>query len=1123
MRAKVLFGSLVAMAFLCVWVPQPVLADITASVWGTVHDPSGAVVAGASVILRNPGTGLRRQVTTDATGGYEFLALPVGRGYVLEAEAPGFRKYVQSDLHLVVNQRFRVDVDLVVGAEMQQITVTAAPAQVESSSTQLGDVIEDRKMTGLPLNGRSFLDLMGLQAGVVPFSSSVAVTNRPISGELGAGQLSVNGNRETANAFLVNGGDVEESKNNGATVAPTLDSIQEFRVLTNSFDAEYGRFAGGIVNVVTKTGTNQLHGTGFEFLRNDKLDSRNFFDRDKTDVVTGQEIPGSARGVFKRNQFGGVLGGPILKDRLFFFGDYQGTRERRGLSTGIISVPSTGEMTGNFSDTAVTGYPALTGTVRGDTIPGDHSFDETLSTRLGYTVNSGEPYWVAGCNTTADAQAGTCVFPGQMIPQSAWSPVPKATLKFIPNPTGSLAGAPYFSTSSAKESLRDDKFGARITLNNKRAGDWSFYYHYDNSLLDDPYPQANVPGFPGITPTRAQQLNISNTRTLSPTAVNELRLNYTRLYIWQDQPSGEGLGKLSSFGFGQDALGLISTVPAVEGLPILAISGAYGFTFGLAENNINQRNNTYQVADNYSKIAGRHSLKFGVDARSIQVNEYNISSPDGHFAFYGNETGNSFADFLLGAPDDIHQQSYSTMFTRSKYFGAYAQDSYRLTHNFTINAGVRWDITEPFYETQNRLNVIDWGLNSKVYPGSPTGWVYPGDPGIPSTIAPTRYGNVAPRLGIAYSPDFKDGVLGKLFGGPGKTSIRAAFGMYYTAMEDMPAFYTIGDAPFGLYYVVPTQTYLEEPYKDRRRGNDPGQHFPWSPAPPGSKIDWSTFLPIAGSPGVALDQVVPRVMHWNFTVQRELARSTILTMGYIGTRGRHLLAAQSSNPGSAARCLQIVQILTAQGRAGEACGPNGEDQVYDLNGDGQYTLGTDAFGTRPYSITSGQFASRGLLDFMDNGYNATIGNSNYDAMEVSVEKKVGPLQLLTAYTWSKAMDNSSNWVDSNINPFNNRLSKALSAFDMTHNFVMSYGYSLPLQRLTTRAVMGKFLEGWRVAGITRFTTGLPVTLSASGDHSLVGTSGVDVPNYDGSPIQFLNPRDTSAHSYFKTQPFSPEA
>ncbi|MGI8960665.1 MAG: carboxypeptidase regulatory-like domain-containing protein [Bryobacteraceae bacterium] len=1097
---------------------QPASADIGGTILGTAKDPSGATVPHATIFLRDTQTGLTREVTTDDAGSYEFLAVPVGSDYVLEAVEKGFNKFVQPGVHLLVNQHLRVDVALTVGSPSQEVTVSAAQVQVETTSTQLGDVVEQRKMSGLPLNGRSYLDLMGLQAGVVPISSSATVKDRPISGELGAGAVSVNGGRENANSFLVNGGDVQESKNNGASIAPTLDSIQEFRVLTNSYDAEYGRFSGGIVNVVTRSGTNELHGSLFEFLRNEKLDARNFFDRNQVDPVTGRDIPNSARGVFKRNQFGGTIGGPILKNRLFYFGDYQGTRERRGLNTGTISVPSLAERNGDFSDTAAAGYPALVGVVRGDNSPTSlGSFDKTLSARLGYRVNSGEPYWVAGCNTAADALSQTCVFPNQIIPQAAWGPVAKATLKFIPTPVGSVGGTPYFSTSSEKQKLRDDKFGTRVTLDTKKTGDWSFYYHFDDALFVDPFAQENVPGFPVTTPSRAQQANVSNTYVFGPTAVNELRLNYTRFLYWQGNPSGEGLGKISSFGFVEGGLGLIAANPAAEGMPDINIGGAYGINLGVPGSNIKQINNTYQIADSFSKVTGSHTLKFGADVRDIQVNEYQFGGTNGNFGFEGGETGNSFADFLLGAPDSFSDQSLSSMFTRSKYLGLYAQDAYKLKSNLTLNLGLRWDVIQPFSETQNRLNALVWGENSVVYPGAPTGWVFTGDPGISKTISPTRYNNLAPRVGVAYSPGFKDGLPGKLFGGPGKTSIRAAFGVYYSAMEDQPSFYTIADAPFGLYFASANQVYLEEPFRNRRNGADLGQRFPFTPPRAGSRVDWSIYQPIGGSPAVPLDQVTPRVMHWNFNIQRELPISTIFTIGYVGTRGRHLLTQVDANIADPTRCLQIAAILTAAGRPGDACGPFGENQIYDL-GNGQ-----SAYGTRLHSVTSGRYLSRGILDFgSGQTWNETIANSNYDAMELSLEKRAGPLQLLAAYTWSKSIDNSSGYTDAFINPYNYRLSRALSAFDMTHNFVISYAYNLPFDRLTNGRFLRGILGGWQLGGITRFTTGLPVRIIESGDRSLTGNPGVDHPNYDGSGIQFLDPRSTSTHQYFDTRPFSQE-
>jgi len=1096
---------------------QPLRADVTGAVLGIVTDPTGAAVPGATVTLRNADTGLSRTATTDATGGYEFLAVPVGENYVVEAEAKGFQKSTQSGLRLLVNQRFHADFQLVVGAITQTVNVSAEAAQVETTSTQLGDVIEDKKMSMLPLNGRSYLDLLGLQAGVVPLTSDVQYTDRPTSGTGGAGNVSVNGQRESANAFLINGGTVEEGRNNGASIVPTLDSIAEFRLITNSFDAEYGRFSGAVINAITKGGTNAFHGTVFEFLRNDKLDSRSFFDLNQNDPTTGQELPGTARGALKRNQFGAAGGGPILKNRLFFFSDYQGTREVKGVSLGNITVPSLLNRSGDFSDVG-----SLTESVRGDNVSGNHTMDEVLSQRLGYTVTSGEPYWVSGCNTLANAQAGMCVFPGQVIPQSAWSSVSSATLKFIPTPIGMLGGSPFFTSSAEKQALRDDKWAQRIDLNTQRMGNWSFYYHFDDARLLNPYPgggwPSNVPGFPAVTPSRSQQFNMGNTRNFGSTAVNEARINYTRSSLTLNDPTG-GLGKVTDFGYLGGGLGINPVDPKREGVAPIGLFGATGVGFGVPDGTTGQFNNTFQVLDNFSKIMGKHTIKTGAEGRYLQINERNTYAQNGYFEFYGNETGSDFADYLIGAPDAFYQSSRQFLDSRSKYFGVYGQDAWKVKSNLTLNYGLRWEFSQPFYDTQGKIQAFVPGLQSKVYPDTPTGWVFPGDPGIPKTLAPTDYNNFGPRVGFAYSPGFSDGVLGKIFGGPGKTSIRAAFGMYYTAVEDLTLFFEVGDAPFGLFYVSPTEVYLEEPYKDRRRGNDPGQRFPFSIPQPGATGIWPQYQPIASSPGFKTDNILPYAEHFNLSIQRELSSSMVFTAAYVGTRGHHLIAQTSFNPGSAARCLQIRQILGSD----EGCGPGGQDQIYDLNGDGNLDLGVDAFGTRPFSITSGRYASQGLLDFANNNYSTTVANSNYNSLQLSLEKRVGAMRFLGAYTWSKSLDDASGFGD-NINPFNRSLSKALSAFDLAHNFVVSYTYDLPLARLSgsNRGAVHKLLDGWTVTGITRFTTGLPIGMSEGGDDSLCGCGGVDRPNWTGQPITFSDPRASEDHQYFSTSPFFSE-
>jgi hypothetical protein len=1056
--------------------------------------------------LSDPGRGLHREAVTDSIGFYQFLAVPVGENYVVEVEVQGFRKSTQTGIKLLVNQKYKADFQLQVGEITQTVEVLSNAVQVESSSNQLGDVIEDRKMTSLPLNGRSYIDLLGLQAGVVPIGSSQSSSDRPVGGLGSAGNLSVNGQRESANAFLVNGGDVQEGRNNGASVVPTLDAIQEFRLITSSFDAEYGRFSGAIVNALTKSGNNEFHGTAFEFLRNENLDARNFFDPEK--------------GVFRRNQFGGVFGGPILKNRLFFFSDYQGTRETRGVSSGTITVPSLLNRNGDFSDADTTGFPTLQGIVRGNDIPGDHTFDEALSQRLGYTVTSGEPYWVEGCNTLADAQAGKCVFPGQVIPQAAWSPVSLATLKFIPNPIGDLGGQPYFSTAAEKQTVRDDKFAQRIDLMTQRAGNFSFYYHFDDSDVLRPYPSwiSNLPGFAAVTPTRAQQANISHTLTLGATAVNEARFNFTRMSTTINQPQG-GLGSVSEFGYVTGGLGIIPVDPNAEGVAPIGISGTMGMAFGLPDGTTGQFNNTFQGSENFTKSAGKHTFKFGADYRYFQINERNTYTSNGWFDFYGNETGNDFADYLIGAPDLFNQASRQYLDSRTNHVGLYAQDTFKIKPNLTLNYGLRWEISQPFYDTQGKIQAFVPGQQSTVYPDAPKGWVFPGDTGIPKTLAPTDKNNFAPRIGLAWSPGFTDGALAKIFGGPGKTSIRAAYGIYYTAIEDMTLFVEVGDAPFGLFYMSPTEVYLEEPYKDRRRGNDPGQRFPFTIPAPGATGIWPTYQPIASSPGFDINNVLPYAQHFNFSVEREFRKSIIMRLGYVGTAGHHLIAQTSSNPGDPARCLEVRGLLGAD----VGCGPGGEDTIYDLNGDGIYTLGVDAFGTRPYSITSGRYAADGLLDFMNNTYMSTIANSAYHAFQLSVEKRAGDLQLMGAYTFGKSLDNASGFTDQ-INPYNHKISRSLSTFDMTHNFVVSYMYDLPFERLSksSSGALFKFLDGWSVSGITRFTTGLGVTLSAGGDKSLCGCSGVDRPNYNGQPIEYLDPRDSDNHQYFVRDPFSPE-
>jgi Carboxypeptidase regulatory-like domain len=1044
-------------------------ADVTGSVLGVVKDGSGAMVAGTRVVATNTQTNFSKETTTAADGSYHILALPAGT-YKLTANASGFAAFNATDIEVKVNDQLRVDIILRVGSVQEQVSVAADAVQVESESTQLGDVIDSKKMLSLPLNGRSYIDLLGLQAGVVPVTSGSMQQDRPVSGGLSAGNLSVNGQRETSNAFLVNGGDVSEGRNLGAGLVPNLDSVEEFRLITNSFDAEYGKFSGSVMNAITKSGTNSIHGDVFEFIRNDKFDSRNYFDPNKAEL--------------RRNQFGYAVGGPLWKNKIFWFTDYQGTREVVGASTGIVQLPTDAQRHGIFDPSAFVDANGDPLTVKSSPTPLPGDWADVLTKRLGYTVNANEPYAFAGCSSTTQ-----CVFPGGVIPSRGFAAPAVGILPYIPLPNVDPA-AGLFADASQRRTVRDDKAGQRIDFINQKTGNWSFYYHYDDSTILNPL-NASVPGFASVTPSRAQQFVVSNTKTLGPSAVNEVRLSFFRTATVTDKPT-TSFAKLSDLGFvtGAGTLGINPSGPTA--FP-QTVPPEYFNDFSLGVNTLTtyQPNNTWHVAENLSKIVGLHTLRMGGEFRYLQINERNTCAPNGDFSFDGSETGIDFADFLLGAPVGFNQCSQQFLDSRSRYGGAYIQDAYKFRPNITLNLGLRWEASMPWYDTQGKIETIVPGLQSTQFPTAPKGWVVPGDPGIPSTLAPTRYNNFAPRIGIAYSPGFSDGVLGKVFGGPGKSSIRAAYGVYYTSIEDLNLFYEVGDAPFGLYWQSPNPTSFDEPYRNRFDGTPQGQRFPFvfpTPGDPANKtLDYSRYLPISYSPGYDIHNRLPYAEHYDLSIERELSKSTVLTLAYVGTQGHRLISQYDANPGNQALCLSLSQpsdVLPGT----PTCGRDGENTTYTRSN------GTIVQGTRD---------KLGPNFSQNNSFTVNIANSSYNAAEVTVEHKAADMTFLGAYTFSKAMDNSSGfgqWV----NFSNPRLSRSLSAFDVTHNFVFSYAWAIPFDRAFA-SLPKRLTQGWNFTGITRFTGGLPVAISQSGDYSLTGSPNTDVPDRVGN-VHIQDPR-----------------
>ena len=1121
-----------AIALLAVLVLTSVssLASITGSISGVVTDKSGAVISDATVVATDTLTGVKTTAKTDAKGFYNLPTLAVGT-YDLEITQVGFKTFRQTGLTIDANSAIRADASLEVGTISEKVEVSSDAVHVETQSTQMGEVIEGAKMTSVPLNGRSFIDLLALQPGVSPYqctssncndtTQGVGADETTVSGDQTNGTQSVNGGRMGSNGFMVNGADAQEGVHNGAAIIPNLDSISEFRIITNNFNAEYGNFSGGQINVVTKSGTNGFHGDVFDFLRNTDFDAANFF-------------AGGVRGDFKQNQFGGTIGGPIKKDKVFFFGDYQGNRQILG-QTQSFAVPTTADRSGNLMDEA----GSLTNTVAGTSAPPSAGFPfggwaYQLSKELGYPVYApgsaqfpnGEPYYTPGCTSNT-----VCVFPNAVIPMSAWSPVAKATLKYIPTPNANLPSGANYEASSYNQHLRDDKFGIRLDTNT-HYGTLFGYYFFDQFSVTTPYAQSiTIPGFDSSVQGRAEMINLGLTTTINNSTVNDVRLVYLRDRYFGGIPiSGTGV-PLNTLGFNTpwNSTGGISDInPALEGVPSFVFNN---YSFGLPQDALRQYNNTYQIIDNFTKIAGTHTLQFGGDFHYDQINERNYDDANGAYTFGGGETGLDFADFLIGAPDNFTQASQQLLDSRDKYFGVYAQDSWRARPTLTINYGLRYEIMTPWYDTQNKLETVIPGEQSQIFPTAPKGLVVPGDPGVPRTLAPIQYHNFAPRIGFAYSPNTADGLLGKLFGGPGKTSIRAGYGIFYSAIEDATGFVEVGDAPYGLYYSSPEPTLLASPFIDRGTGFSEvsaGPKFPFtfppanaSPKNPDTAFNWAQATPISGSDYLFPRDKIPQVQEFELSLQRQLGSSTVASVSYVGSVGRHLLTFEDSNPASASLCLSLNALLPA---GATPCGPYGEDNAYTLapgktiNSPNAVTVGgvTTVYGTRP---TFG-------INFGSNPYMITAVSSSFNSLQVSVKHAQKYANFLVAYTYEKSIDNGSTSFDAT-NPFNPRASRALSVFDVPQDLTVSYTVQLPFNNFTGGAAK-RLTSGWALSGIAIFASGEPIQISEqSDDLSLSGTFAdtIDEPSYANNGSHLFvnrNPRNTAGEPYFNPNFFVAE-
>jgi hypothetical protein len=666
--------------------------QITGSIRGTVTDPSGAVVEGAAVSARQAETGLMRSTTTDHGGAYVLLELPVGH-YQVQVEAKTFHKYVQQGITLNVNETATVPVRLTVGAEDEKVEVTADAELIQATVTSLGTVVSEREVLDLPLNGRNFTQLGLLQPGVVPLTPGLAEAG----GSLRASQAyAVNGQRPESNNFLIDGANNFNGVDGGFVLKPPVDAVTEFRILTHNANAEFGNSLGSTTNIITRSGTNQIHGAAWEFLRNDVFDATNYF--------------ASTTEPLKQNQFGVSLGGPIRKDKTFLFGFFEGFRNRQGKTTSA-TVPSVAQRSGDFSALCPEGFSG--------------GFCNNPNHQL-FNVFMNEPY------------------PNNQFPEAFMNPLSLGLLDFFPLPN---AGTNVFTSTQI---VRQDsnQFGLRLDHYLTPSDVLNFRYMFSDGSQFNPIPVsgAGVPGFPVGEEQRAQNFVVQETHTFSPAMIGVLRFSYLRNKFLYGERTNHTTPE--SLGFQYQ-----SSLDLAVGPPYMQLGG-----YTTIGDPITGPRNSYENAFDYSGslswVHGNHELKFGGGYQHLGINVLQGIATNGFFVFAPFPVvPDAFASFLFGQPVFFLQgRGDFARGIRGNSLNGYAQDTYKATQRLTLNFGVRYELPFPYTEIHNRQTLFIPGRQSTVIPDAPAGLLYPGDEGVPAGLIQTFKKGFAPRFGVAWDP-----------------------------------------------------------------------------------------------------------------------------------------------------------------------------------------------------------------------------------------------------------------------------------------------------------------------------------------------------------------------------------
>jgi len=1028
-------GSVLAILLVCaltLGVQRAAADELYAHIRGVVTDSTGAPMPGAEVKVTNVATGATQQVVSDSDGDFEFVKLRPGI-YNLAATKSGFKTFRVDKIEVGVNRTYVQNIAFEVGSLTETVEVVANPAQVEQTSIQLGATITAGDLGTMPILNRNWISLQQTLPGV--YSSDRFSNN-----------FSTNGSQSQQNSYLVNGTDSNDLPINTPLILPSPDAIAEVHMITNTINPEYGRNSGAIMNAILKSGTNTFHGTAFESFRDTSLNVHDFFHLHPTP--------------YHQNIYGGTVGGPIVKNKTYFFFSLQIDRHSQpspnASGTTTVFNPATGAY-GGVGSAPLSAFATLGAcTSSGACLGGPNGTNTT-------------PFALTGSNGTV-YPAGTLwrtVFAGGTVPTSDYNALSRNLInQFVPRPNFTSNQFTFNPIRAIKDNqylgTLDQNFGQKDSIKFSAFAE-------NNSRADDvPFTGSTLPGFGDHATSFQKQFTAAWNHTFSPNLLNEFRVGYTRLNFDAVEPQVPVT--TASLGFPDIHQQLTG---ASAGAPLISLTGY--FTLGFSNNGPQPRKDqTYQITENMSWQKGRHTLKFGYEGRRFDVWNPFGNTNNGHYTFDSSgtySTGDPGLDYLLGIPQQYAQGSGAIIIARAYEHYFYAQDQWRLRNNLTVTVGTGYQIDTPIEEYQyNGLGrpCLVVGQQSRVFATAPVGYNFPGDPGCNKAGgATTKYTHFGPRIGFAYSPEG-----GWLSGGPGKTSIRAGFGIYYNRSEEEQNLQDLGNPPFGLGSTGVSDAPLfgdpswPNPWVDIAGLGSIPNKFPYTRPAPGSPVDFSFFYPFGISMSEGPNRTVPYAMNYNLTVQRELPARTILTLGYVGAQGRKLVVSKPFNyatPQGVAACLASLSCRRS---------PSFATVHPVMSLPGNYVLPPTVWG--------------------NSGTQYNGGTSNFHSLQITVEKHTTHgLGLHATYAWAHSLDETSSFEDTSFNAAGNvdvygnlRRDYGDSAFDGRHRVVGAVSYDLPNLNRIVSWMPSRVFGGWRIAGINTYQTGFPIIFQDTRNRSL---------------------------------------